>query len=50
MIEVVASQITDKLETFKKSFTTELSNKIESAIRDNLSKELSFKNGVGVSS
>lgn len=49
MIEVVASQISDKLETFKESFISDLNKRIEAAVNENLKREFISKNVIGLS-
>lgn len=49
MIEVVASQISDKLETFKENFIADINKRIEAAVSDSLKREFVSRNVMGLS-
>lgn len=49
MIEVVASQISDKLEAFKESFIADINKRIEAAVSDSFKREFVGKNVMGLS-
>ena len=49
LIEVVASQISDKLEAFKESFIIDLNKRIEAAVSESFKKESLSRNVIGLS-